>query len=84
MSTWFVADTSVFVIFHYLFSSQHESSAKEVKCLKRQLEEDCGVGAPKELPLSDLNLDGKEWNFEFFDDARQDETLFGLIRLGES
>jgi hypothetical protein len=65
-------------------SLQHESYSKEAKCIKCHFDEDCGFGAPKELPLSDLNLEGKEWNLDFFDDSRQDETLFGLIRLGEN
>jgi hypothetical protein len=52
---------------------------KDAKCVKCPFDEDV---TPKELPLSDINLEGNEWNFDFFDDSRQDELLFGLLRLG--
>jgi len=38
---------------------------------------------PKEFHLSDINLDGKEWDQEFFENNTGNEnSLAGLIQLG--
>lgn len=49
-------------------------------------ENECAVRVntdPKEFHLSDINLDGKEWNQEFFENSTGNEnSLAGLIQLG--
>lgn len=39
--------------------------------------------APKQLSLTDVDFDGKEWNVDFFCHDGQDDTLLGLIKLGD-
>jgi len=41
-----------------------------------------GLG-PKQLSLSDVDFDGKEWNVDFFQHDGQDDTLMGLMKLGD-
>mmetsp|Transcript_8047 Transcript_8047/g.11674 ORF Transcript_8047/g.11674 Transcript_8047/m.11674 type:complete len:472 (-) Transcript_8047:11-1426(-) len=38
---------------------------------------------PKQLSLTDVDFDGKEWNVDFFSHDGQDDTLLGLIKLGD-
>ena len=38
---------------------------------------------PKQLSLNDVDFDGKEWNVDFFSYDGQDDTLMGLIKLGD-
>lgn len=38
---------------------------------------------PKQLSLTDVDFDGKEWNVDFFCQDGQDDTLQGLIKLGD-
>lgn len=38
---------------------------------------------PKQLSLTDVDFDGKEWNVDFFSYDGQDDTLLGLIKLGD-
>jgi len=38
---------------------------------------------PKQLALTDVDFDGKEWNVDFFSHDGQDDTLLGLIKLGD-
>mmetsp|Transcript_33338 Transcript_33338/g.50293 ORF Transcript_33338/g.50293 Transcript_33338/m.50293 type:complete len:328 (+) Transcript_33338:95-1078(+) len=38
---------------------------------------------PKQLSLTDVDFDGKEWNVDFFSEDGQDDTLLGLIKLGD-
>jgi hypothetical protein len=51
-------------------------------CTNGHRDYDCDFEGPKELPLSDVNLDGKEWNLDFFNESGQDDTILGLFRLG--
>jgi hypothetical protein len=38
---------------------------------------------PKQLSLTDVDFDGKEWNVDFFVNEGQDDSIMGLIKLGD-
>jgi hypothetical protein len=42
----------------------------------------CVRDQSKILRLQDIDLDGKEWNIDFFQWTKIDETLLGLFKLG--
>jgi len=49
-------------------------------------EKEChyNVGTPKELPLDEVDFDGKEWNVDFFCHDTEEDPVLGLIKLGDS
>lgn len=62
--------------------------ACQVTCGAQNCENECG-GAnkkdPKTLQLSGIDLEGKEWNSDFFSttNGQVDDSLLGLIGLGD-
>lgn len=57
---------------------------KQVACGSEECEaESDPLPVPKELPLSTVDFDGKDWNVDFFNHSGRDDTLIGLIKLGE-
>jgi hypothetical protein len=47
-----------------------------------QLVEETQAAQPKQLLLTDVDFDGSEWNVDYFSHDGQDETLLGLMKLG--
>jgi len=60
-------------------SSTTKNQVAALRC-----DDDCDYATPKEIPLSDINLDSDEWDLDYFKDSGYDDTLMGLIRLGGS
>lgn len=52
-------------------------------CCDDQVSDKVHNAHPKQLSLTDVDFDGKEWNVDFFAHDGQDDTLLGLIKLGD-
>jgi len=57
---------------------------KAVPECSRSAENDTSIPVPREVPLSEIDIDSNEWNFDFFNNNGEDETLLGLIKLADS
>jgi hypothetical protein len=51
-------------------------------CSQLQLTEETQAAQPKQLLLTDVDFDGSEWNVDYFSHDGQDDTLLGLMKLG--
>ena len=52
-------------------------------CCDDNISDEVHNANPKQLSLTDVDFDGKEWNVDFFAYDGQDDTLLGLIKLGD-
>jgi hypothetical protein len=52
-------------------------------CCDEKISDEVHNAHPKQLSLTDVDFDGKEWNVDFFAYDGQDDTLLGLIKLGD-
>ena len=61
---------------------QHVACGSD-SCCDDHVSDEVHNAHPKQLSLTDVDFDGKEWNVDFFAYDGQDDTLLGLIKLGD-
>lgn len=61
---------------------QHAACGSD-SCCDDHVSDEVHNAHPKQLSLTDVDFDGKEWNVDFFAYDGQDDTLLGLIKVGD-